>query len=170
MSPVVKRTWAPAGKTPKISHRTRSHKKISAIGAVAVRFTGRRPRLMFRLLEGKNANSQIFIQFLNQLLQNLRGHVVVIWDRLVAHRSRAVKRWLEKHRRIETEFFPPYAPELNPVEYLWSHLKMNGLANFAAQDLNHLYVETKGCLREIRSNKNLLNAFIAHSPANFFGL
>jgi len=125
---------------------------------------------MFRLLEGKNANSQVFIQFLNQLLQNIRGHIIVVWDRLVAHRSRAVNRWLEKHRRIETEFFPPYAPDLNPVEYLWSHLKMNGLANFAALDLDQLYSEAKGSLCNIRKNKNLLDAFIAHSPANFFGL
>jgi transposase len=169
MSPIVKRTWAPAGKTPKISHKTRSHKKISAIGAVTVRHTGKRSRLMFRLLEGKNANSQVFIQFLNQLLQNIRGHVIVVWDRLVAHRSKAVTGWLKKHRRIETEFFPPYAPELNPVEYLWSHLKMNGLANFAALDLAQLYAEAKGALCDIRKNTNLLDAFIAHSPANFFG-
>jgi transposase len=169
MSPIVKRTWAPAGQTPKISHKTRSHKKISAIGAVAVRYTGHHARLMFRLLEGRNANSQVFIQFLNQLLQNIRGHVIVVWDRLVAHRSKAVNRWLEKHSRIETEFFPPYAPELNPVEYLWSHLKMNGLANFAATDLDQLYSAAKGSLCAIRKNQNLVRSFINHSPANFFG-
>ncbi len=110
MAPVVKKTWAPKGETPKIKHKTRSHKKISAIGAIAVRHNGSRPRMMFRLLEGQNANSQIFVQFLTQLLQNIDGHVIVIWDRLVAHRSKVVNRWLEKNSRIETEFFPPYAP------------------------------------------------------------
>ena len=50
MAPIVKRTWALAGETPKIIHKTRSHTKISAIGAIAVRHTGRRPRMMFRLL------------------------------------------------------------------------------------------------------------------------
>lgn len=124
---------------------------------------------MFRLLEGRNANSQIFIQFLNQLLQNIAGHIIVIWDRLVAHRSKAVNQWFEKHRRIETEFFPPYAPELNPVEYLWSHLKMNGLVNFAALDLDQFFVRTKKSLCEIRKNKNLICSLINHSPTNFFG-
>jgi transposase len=168
MAPIVKRTWAPAGQTPKIVHKTRSHRKITAIGAIAVRYTGRRPRMMFRLLEGQNANSQIFVLFLNQLLQNIDGHIIVVWDRLVAHRSKLVNRWLEKNSRIETEFFPPYAPELNPVEYLWSYLKMNGLANFAATDLAQLYRESKSSLCDIRKHKDLIRSFIDHSPANFF--
>lgn len=139
MSPVVKRTWARVGQTPKISRKTRSYRKITAIGAIAARYNGRRARTMFRLLKAKNANSPIFVQFLTQLLQNIKGKIIVVWDRLVAHRSRLVNRWLGRHPRIECEFFPPYAPELNPVEYLWSYLKMNGLANFAAHDLDHLY-------------------------------
>ena len=124
--------------------------------------------MMFRLLEGQNANSQIFVQFLTQLLQNIDGHIIVVWDRLVAHRSKTVSRWLEKNTRIETEFFPPYAPELNPVEYLWSYLKMNGLANLAATDLDQLYRESKSSLCDIRKRKDILKAFIDHSPAKFF--
>jgi len=123
---------------------------------------------MFRLLKAKNANSPVFVQFLTQLLQNIKGKIIVVWDRLVAHRSRLVNRWLARNSRIECEFFPPYAPELNPVEYLWSYLKMNGLANFAAHDLDHLYVRTKSSLCTIRKNRNLSHAFIDHSPANFF--
>lgn len=168
MAPVVKRTWAPAGETPKIRHKTRSHKKVSAIGAIAVKYSGRRPRMMFRLLEGQNANSQVFVQFLTQLLQNIDGNIIVIWDRLVAHRSKIVNQWLEKNSRIETEFFPPYAPELNPVEYLWSYLKMNGLANLAATDLEQLYCESKKSLCNIRKSKNIIKSFINHSPAKFF--
>ncbi len=168
MAPVVKKTWAPKGKTPKIIHKTRSHKKITAIGAIAVRYTGRRARMMFRLLEGQNANSQVFVQFLTQLLQNIEGHIIVVWDRLVAHRSKVVNRWLEKNSRIEMEFFPPYAPELNPVEYLWSYLKMNGLANLAATNLEQLYNESKSSLCSIRKQQDIVKSFIDHSPANFF--
>jgi hypothetical protein len=47
---------------------------------------------------------------------------------------------------------------------------MNGLANFAALDLDQLYAKAKESLCDIRRNKNLLSAFIAHSPAKFFGL
>jgi transposase len=168
MSPIVKRTWAKVGQTPRISHKTRSHSKITAIGAIAVRYTGRGARTMFRLLKARNANSAVFVQFLTQLLQNIRGKIIVIWDRLVAHRSRLVNRWLAQNKRITTEFFPPYAPELNPVEYLWSYLKMNGLSNLAATDLEHLYRETKSSLCSIRKNRNLSRSFIDHSQARFF--
>lgn len=124
--------------------------------------------MMFRLLTGKNANAQACIQFLTQLKQNIRGHVIVVWDRLLAHRAKAMNKWLAKQRRIETEFFPPYAPELNPVEYLWSYLKTNPLANFAAKTIEQLHMETKGGLCGIRKDKDLIASFIEHSPANFF--
>jgi transposase len=123
---------------------------------------------MFRLLQSQNLNSALCTQFLIQLKQNIRGHIIVIWDRLQAHRSRAVNRWLATQHRLETEFFPPYAPELNPVEYLWSYLKYNELANRAPLDLDALYTDTKKAICRIRHRKDLLTAFIDHSPANFF--
>lgn len=97
MAPVVKRTWAPVGQTPKISHKTRSHTKITAIGAIAVRYTGRGSRIMFRLLKGENANSATFVQFLNQLLQNIKGEIIVIRDRLFSLLTvRRHPKWIPK--------------------------------------------------------------------------
>ena len=168
MSPIVRRTWSPCGKTPVLKHKTRSLKKISAIGAVTVRHSGRNPRIMFRLLQGRNASSVEFIAFLEQLLQNIRGKIIVIWDRLPAHRSKKLKKWLITAKRIQLEFLPPYAPELNPVEYLWSYLKFASLANFCPADSDELYKETKVALCKIRKQKHLIRSFIKHSPANFF--
>lgn len=168
MSPLVRRTWAIRGQTPVLHQRTRSHKKVSAIGAVAIRWSGRSPRLMFRLLKGQNMDSALCIEFLKQLLQNIRGHVIVVWDRLQAHRSKKVTRWLQTQNRIKTEFFPPYAPELNPVEYVWGYLKTNSLANFTPMDIEELYGETKSSLCAIRRNKTLLKSFVKHSAVNFF--
>lgn len=168
MAPVVRRTWSPCGKTPLVKHATRSHKKITAIGAVTVRYHGRGERVMFRLLKARNMKSAECVQFLSQLKQNISGHIIVVWDRLQAHRSKAVNRWIEAEKRIETDFFPPYAPELNPVEYLWSYLKTNPLANFAPRDIDHLFGEAKQAICSIRRKENLIHGFIAHSPANFF--
>jgi hypothetical protein len=48
--------------------------------------------------------------------------LLIIWDRLQAHRSRLVRDWIETQGGdVQLEFLPPYAPELNPVEYLWAH-------------------------------------------------
>lgn len=168
MSPIVRRTWAPSGKTPCIKHKTRSHKKISAIGAIAVGVNGRNPRQMFRLLEDQNVDTTLCVQFLVQLKQNIKGSIIVIWDRLQAHRSKRVKEWLKRNHRIELEYFPPYAPELNPVEYLWAYLKHHILVNFSAETLTELYRESKKGLCKIRHSKTLLSSFVHHSPANFF--
>ena len=169
MSPVVRRTWSPCGKTPVLKHKTRSHKKVSAIGGVSVRYSGRSPKIMFRLLAGRNAGSDEFVAFLGQLKQNIRGKIIVIWDRLPAHRSKKLKKWLKRRgKRVHLEFFPPYAPELNPVEYLWSCLKFGNLSNFCPTDLEHLYKETKSSICKIRKRPDLIRSFIDHSPANFF--
>ena len=169
MSPVVRRTWSPLGKTPVLKHKTRSYKKISAIGGVSIRYSGKTPRIMFRLLAGRNAGSNEFIAFLKQLKQNIRGKIIVIWDRLPAHRSKKLSKWLSIHgKRISIEFFPPYAPELNPVEYLWSYLKFGSLANYCPQEIDELYQQTKSSLCSIRKRKDLIRSFINHSPANFF--
>ncbi|HMN69388.1 MAG TPA: IS630 family transposase [Bdellovibrionales bacterium] len=168
MSPIVRRTWSPRGQTPLVRHATRSHKKVTAIGAVTVRYHGRGERIMFRLLKARNVKSAECIQFLIQFKQNIRGHIIVVWDRLQAHRSKALQRWLSNQKRVETEFFPPYAPKLNPVEYLWSYLKATSLANFAPQDIDDLFDEAKSSICAIRQKQNLIRSFIEHSPANSF--
>ena len=169
MSPTVRKTWAPCGKTPILKHKTRSHRKISAIGEISVRHSGRSARVMFRLLEGKNMRTAECIQFLIQLKQNIRGPIIIIWDRLQAHRSKALNVWLAGEQRIELEYFPPYAPELNPVEYLWAHLKSHELANFCAFDLEGLYRETKSKLCSMRPCFGILVESVTHCNfARFF--
>jgi transposase len=168
MAPIVRRTWAPVHHTPVLLQKTRSHKKISAIGAIGLKVSGRNPRLFFRLLKDQNIDTAACVQFLYQLKQNVRGRIIVVWDRLNPHRSIQLKNWLKAQARLCCEYFPPYAPELNPVEYLWSYLKTNPLANYAAPNLFDLYSVSKGSICKIRKEKNLLCSFIKHSPINFF--
>ena len=55
-----------------------------------------------------------------------------MWDRLPAHRSLAMRAWLGRQRSwLVVEPLPGYAPDLNPVEALWSSLKGVELANLA---------------------------------------
>jgi transposase len=62
------------------------------------------------------------VEFLSHLLRHIPGTLLVIWDGLKSHRSRLVWDFVHGQRgRIWLEFLPTYAPELNPVEYLWSH-------------------------------------------------
>jgi transposase len=84
----------------------------------------------FRLFPGTIGGPQV-VEFLQHLLRHLRGKLLVIWDGLPAHRSRVVKALLiQESQRLQVEFLPAYAPELNPVEYLWGYWKEHELPNF----------------------------------------
>lgn len=64
------------------------------------------------------------VQFLTHLRRHLAGPLLIIWDRLPAHRSRRAVDFVRQHGdQILVEHLPAYAPELNPVEYLWGHWK-----------------------------------------------
>jgi len=65
---------------------------------------------------------------------------------------------------LSCEFLPPYAPELNPVENIWSYIKQNPLANFAAADIDELFHATKRATRQIISRPDLLRSFVKEVP------
>ncbi|MGH6796537.1 MAG: transposase [Methylocella sp.] len=74
-------------------------------------------------------------------LKYLRRHIapcklLIIWDRLQAHRSRLVRYYVETQQGdIQLEFLPSYAPELNPTEYLWAHWKQHEIAKLLSERL-----------------------------------
>jgi hypothetical protein len=75
------------------------------------------------------------VEFLKHLIRHIPGPMILIWDRLSAHKSRMVQDFIaEQHGRIHTEYVPAYAPDLNPVEYLWGHWKQHELPNVCPKD------------------------------------
>jgi transposase len=168
MAPLVRRTWAPRGATPTIYQRGRSHNKVSVIGAICTSPHGRRLRMFFRLYPNENVDAALCVDFLRQLRQNIKGPIIVVWDRLLAHRSKKVKRHLEQERRITLEYLPPYAPELNPIEYMWGYVKMNPMANFTPTTDEELLAKTKSAICETRCQRDLLRSFIRHSGLPLF--
>jgi transposase len=169
LSPVVRRTWAPRGQTPILKTKTRSHKKISAIGAIASTASGRKPKLLFRLHPAKNVAGAECVAFLEQLQLNLpRRHVFVIWDGLRAHWGQKVQAWLKKHPKFHLFKLPPYAPELNPIEYAWGHIKSHQLANLAPESETELLLHAKAAICRLRNRPDLLRSFLKHAPIYFF--
>ena len=77
------------------------------------------------------------IAFLNALKRHApRRRLILIWDGLPAHKSRAMSAYLVRHRRwLTVERLPGYAPDLNPVEVLWGNIKGQELANLCPDDL-----------------------------------
>lgn len=155
------RTWAPRGQTPALDvagHWT----KISAISAIGVSPQRQRLALYARFYPDRNIRSPEVAAFLQQVLRHLRGPVVLLWDAGRPHRSALVKRFLARHPRLHPYRFPGYAPELNPDEFVWRHLK-RALANSIPADLRHLKDLIHPPLQRLRQSQRLLWSCISAS-------
>jgi len=134
MAPLVRRTWAPRGQTPHLDQSGGQRQKVSV--AAALWLPPRRDRLSLSfatLVNGYFDNWQS-AAFLEALLQELTGRVVVVWDGGSMHKGDAIHELAERCAdRLSLEKFPPYAPILNPVEPVWSWLKYGRLCNFASR-------------------------------------
>jgi transposase len=164
LTPTVRRTLAPRGKTPILKSWDR-HDRISAISAVTVSPKRRRLGLYFRLLpDDANAHGEDTVDFLRQLRRHIPGPMTVLWDRGNIHdRSKVVRAYLAGHPEVETEKLPGYAPETNPDEMVWQHTKHGRLANFTPEDtveLRSVLIEEFGRLHR---RPELLSAFIRHA-------
>lgn len=164
MAPLVRRSWHPRGVTPVLEQRTRSHQKVSAIAALCIPPTRDRVQLYFRLHPHANINAFGVRAFLRELDRQLAAPWVLIWDRLQAHRARIVQAFLSSQSHVRSIHLPPYAPELNPVEYLWGYLKTNPLANAAYFDVDTLAERTRTCTRSVQHQPAILRSFVLHCP------
>jgi len=158
----VRRTWAPRGQTP-VLRQAFNWKRLSGIGALACTPSGERVRLFLSLLPGNVASAQIQA-FLRSLRRHLKGPVMLFWDGLAAHRSRHTQAFLARQRHwLEVHRFPAYAPELNPMEYVWAYLDNTDLANFSPDDLEVLAQQIRRASRRIRRQPDLSRAFLKRS-------
>jgi transposase len=108
------------------------------------------------------------VLFLEHLQRAIPGKLLVIWDGLSAHRSQFVRDYIAGlNGHILTERLPAYAPELNPVEYIWAHLKQHELPNVCAKDLWHLGDRARHHLKRMRRRPKLIRAFWKQSALVF---
>jgi len=162
MAPLVRRSWSLRGHTPVLRQRTRSHRKVSAIAALCIPPSRDRVSLYFRLLPDANVNAVRVMEFLEHLQQQLRCPIVLIWDRFQAHLGQLINHCVPPHS-AHLAYLPPYAPELNPVEYLWAYLKTNPLANDPAFDLPTLARRARSAARSVQRQPDLLRGFLRHA-------
>src|SRR5438445_8803420 len=113
----------------------------------------------FRLFPGSIKAPQI-IEFLQHLLRHIGGKLIVIWDGLPVHRSKAVREFVGNlDGQIHLEYLPAYAPELNPVEYIWGYCKQHELPNFCPKDFAQLSVAARRALGRMRRRPTLVEPF-----------
>jgi len=136
LQPVRRATWAPRGHTP-IHNAWDRHDRLSALGALTLAPHVLRIGWYFELL-AHNVTANDLVLFLKQLHRQLRRDLIVVMDRWPVHRSAARRLEQEGCTWFKVEWLPPYAPELNPVEFAWNHTKYTELANFIPDDVDHL--------------------------------
>jgi transposase len=93
-------------------------------------------------------------------MRHIPGKVLVIWDGLKVHRSGLIRDFVGTWKeRLQLEFLPAYAPELNPVEYLWGYWKHHELPNFCPKDSGQLSTVARKALSRMRRRPTLVTAF-----------
>jgi putative transposase len=159
MSPLVRRTLAPRGKPPILKTTGKRHEKVSVTAALTISPRRRRLGLYWRSFPRSYVNAQRAADFLRYLLRRLRGKVIVVWDGGPMHKGEPIREVLRDFPRLSLERLPPYAPDLNPVEYLWGYLKYGKLPNFLADDVLHLDAVVNHAIRRTRESSDRLKGF-----------
>jgi transposase len=149
--PSVVKTWAPRGQTP-ILHTPLTWKHLSVIGGITL--TGK----LFSWVLDHAVKGDDLVFFLRHLLKQIPGKVLVIWDGLPAHRSLRVKDFLaqEAQDRLWLVRLPAYAPDLNPIEALWSYLKQVALKNLCCPSLAHLRAQLRLAIERLRHKRHII--------------
>jgi DDE superfamily endonuclease len=161
--PPVRRTWSPRGQTPILRHRF-GWKKASMAAALGYHADGSKARLCFHLQQ-PSYNTDSLIGVLEQLAGFYAGQrVVLVWDGLSAHWSTRMRAWLDSQRDwLRVERLPAYAPELNPVEYLWANLKGAELANLPTITLGEVADAAQQGIQRVCDSDDLVAGFLAHT-------
>jgi transposase len=149
--PSVVRTDAPMGQTP-ILHEWWTRDHLSAISAISPE-----GKLYFQG-QDRAINSADVVAFLEHLRREVPGRMVLIWDGAPIYRSQVIKEFLANGaaRRIHLEPLPAYAPELNPGEGLWAHLKGVELRNVCCFSLPHLWAELRAAVKRVRRKPRMI--------------
>ena len=147
------KTWGLRGQTP-IVYRPGQRQSISAASAV-----GPRGEFWFCTYTG-GLNGELFVALLRQLMYRRRRPVRLILDGLPAHKTRLVRDYVESTAgQLSLHFLPGYAPELNPDELVWSHVKRTGTARRPLQHGEKLAGRIDQQLAGVRDDPKLVRSF-----------
>ena len=129
--------------------------------ALCIRPGGGGSRIAFHIQHGSYDTGTLVVA-LDELRRFLDGEkATLIWDGLPAHRSRKMGDWINQQRSwLVVERLPAYAPDLNPVEGVWSSLKGMELANLTSEHLGELIATARAGIDRIRRTPNLAYGFL----------
>ncbi|MET8290836.1 transposase [Streptomyces sp. NPDC005132] len=160
------RTWGRRRVTPQVTVSGRRSGRLSTTGLIAVR-PGSRTTLCHRLRThpaGKGKRRRLgerdFIALIYGIHQLVKAPIVLVWDRLNTHVSHAMRKLITERAWLTVFPLPAYSPDLNPVEWVWAHVKRS-LANLAVVALDRLEALVRNRLKRLQYRPDTLDGFIA---------
>jgi len=151
--PPLGRTYGLKGKTPVVT-TSGQRQSINAISAVNAR-----GEFWAATYTGK-LDAEAFVAFLGNFMKGRRSKVFLVVDGHPAHKANAVKHFIQNMKgRLELHFLPPYAPDLNPDEFVWSYMKGNGVSKKPLKKNESMRERVEEDLQAIRSDKRLVRSF-----------
>jgi transposase len=174
LRPPTARTWAPRGETPVVGVPGRRAGRVSVAAMVCYR-PGERSRLIYRVhiyrRRRDEAASFTWCDYRDLLVMahlQLGAPIVLVWDNLNRHTSAQMRGFIaESAGWLRVVQLPSYAPELNPVEGVWSLLNRGGLANLAVAGLDQLVRVVKRGLKKIQYRSHLIDGCLAGTGLAF---
>jgi len=155
---VLGRTWGLRGQTPEVPTSGR-RQSVSAISAVNARGA------FWYEIYTERLNATGFITLLSHFMRRRPGPVFLVLDGHPAHRAKAVAQYVQRLAgRLELHFLPGYAPELNPDEFVWNHLKRQGVSKTPLRRDESLRSRVHADLAVIKSRPALVRSFF-HAPS-----
>ena len=147
------KTWGKKGETPVIA-RPGQRQSISAASAVNAKGA-----FWYSTYQG-GLNGQLFVNLLKQMTRNRSKPVHLVVDGLPAHKTKLVRDYVASTKgRLTLHFLPGYAPELNPDELVWSHVKRTGVARTPLRKGEKLGEKIEMQLAAIKKMPGLVRAF-----------
>ncbi|WP_217371168.1 transposase [Nonomuraea antri] len=168
LRPPKARTWSRRGYTPTVTVSGKGSGRVNLAGLICLK-PGQRTRLIYRMLiyrrrknERKGFGESDYARLLDAAHQQLGGPIVLIWDNVNTHVDALMRSLIDTRPWLTVFYLPTYAPELNPVETVWSHLKRD-LGNLAPCTLDELAAIIRSHLKQLQYRPDLLDAFLAHT-------
>jgi len=163
MTPTIRRTFAPRGSTP-VNKVFDPHGRVSVSGAITVSPKRTRVGLQYYMLsDNVNFRGPSVIDFVKHLRSQICRPITIIWDQIIIHSADVVLEYLQTVPDIVTEPFPPYAPELNPVDRAWFYIKYGRLPNYTPPTMAKLRRSVESEIKRLQDKPDLLHSFIRQS-------
>jgi transposase len=128
---------------------------MSLISAVTAR-----GHMRFMIIDKGSVNADVFIEFLKRLIRGAEREIFLIFDHASTHRARKASAFVQTlGRKLRLLFLPPHAPDRNPGELVWKHLKADTVGRMAVTSKGDFARRVRRAMRNLQNNTRKIRSF-----------